>query len=142
MPIRKQEFYEGAALHQLAQHGCVSRLTYSRPFFVFNDALHVLLKYSTRSRSPWGFTFTPAEQEALERKGVLAGVALGLICGADGIAALGLADYFSIAKRKSTAVHVSCYRSYSEHYEVNGPDGTLERKIAPSKWARILSDGV
>jgi hypothetical protein len=65
MALKKQEFYEGAALHLIAKSGNVKSIQYENPFFVFNDRLSVLLKYSTRGRSPWGFTFTADEQRGL-----------------------------------------------------------------------------
>jgi len=66
MAIKKQEFYEGAALHLLARAGKISSLLYEAPFFYFNGHLTVLLKYSTRVRGPWGFTFNPDEQLRLQ----------------------------------------------------------------------------
>jgi site-specific DNA-cytosine methylase len=65
MGIRKQEFYEGAALHLLVRGGKVTNIRYRPPLFVINRKYCVLLKYSTKIRSPWGFTFTPAEQKLL-----------------------------------------------------------------------------
>jgi len=66
MAIKKQEFYEGAALHLLARNGGIAGIRYESPFFVLNDDPWVLLKYSTRGRSPWGFTFMPDEQVLLQ----------------------------------------------------------------------------
>jgi hypothetical protein len=138
MAIKKQEFYEGAALHVLARSGRIARLTYEPPFFVINDEYLVLLKYSTRVRSPWGFTFTPDEQETLKVRGGQFKTYIGLVCGADGVAAFPYDHYRSIAAVRASALHVSCFRKHREHYEVNGPDGTLERKVPPSDWQRIL----
>ena len=138
MPIRKQEFYEGAALHLLARTGKVTSIRYEAPFFHLNDRLSVLLKYSTRVRSPWGFTFTPDEQILLHNKAAELEIVLGLICGADGIVAFAYEDYVRVAARRSSAVHIACYRDHHEHYKVSGPDGILEDKVAPSDWRRIL----
>jgi hypothetical protein len=138
MSIKKQEFYEGAALHQLSRRGRITSLTYEPPFFIFNDSLSVCLKYSTRGRTPWGFTFTPDEQLLLRNRGKRRDVIIGLICGPDGIAAISYEEYRTIAPLKKYAIHVSCYRKHGEHYGVFGPDGELERKIAPSLWQRIL----
>lgn len=66
MAIKKQEFYEGAALHLLACTGQIASIRYDAPFFFLNERLSVLLKYSTKTRSPWGFTFTLAEQMGLQ----------------------------------------------------------------------------
>lgn len=138
MAIRKQEFYEGAALHLLARSGRVTALKYEPPFFTINDELSVCLKYSTKGRSPWGFTFTLDEQHLLRTQAKSSRLIIGLICGADGIAAISYEDYRVIAGRKRSAIHIACYRKHGKHYGVFGPDGELDRKIAPSLWQRIL----
>ncbi|HTQ62211.1 MAG TPA: hypothetical protein VMI32_18445 [Candidatus Solibacter sp.] len=138
MAIKKQEFYEGAALHLLARSGKITALRYDPPFFTLNDRLLVLLKYSTRARSPWGFTFTSDEQALLEAADSRSKIVIGLVCGADGVAAFSYDDYLGIAAVRQSAVHLSCYRRHGEHYEVNGPDGSLGHKVAPSNWRGIL----
>jgi hypothetical protein len=138
MAIKKQEFYEGAALHLIARTGQITSVRYEAPFFLLNDRLWVLLKYCTRGRSPWGFTFTAAEQMLLQTRACELKTAIGLVCGADGVAAISYQSYSSIATQRTDAIHVACYRQHGEHYEVNGPDGTLQRKVSPSSWQRIL----
>jgi hypothetical protein len=141
VPIKKQEFYEGAALHLLARQGCIQSLRYEPPLFVVNDQISILLKYSTKGRSPWGFTFTRDEQallESLKSKPTVQKVVIGMVCGADGVASISYDAYKSVANRRDTAIHISCYRQHGEHYEVNGPDGTLHWKVAPSNWLKIL----
>jgi hypothetical protein len=138
MSIKKQEFYEGAALHLLARSGRIASIRYEAPFFLFNGHLLVLLKYSTRGRSPWGFTFTPDEQTILKIADSKSKIVIGLVCGADGVAAFSYDAYLGIAAPRKSAIHVSCYRRHGEHYEVNGPDGHLDGKVAPSNWRRIL----
>ena len=138
MPIQKQEFYEGAALHQIACGCSAAHIRHEPPFFRLNDRLLVLMKYSTRKRSPWGFTFAHAEQILLRAKATEFGVVVGLICGADGIAALRYDGYVTIAAPSTSAIHIACYRQHGEHYEIKGPDGTLEGKVPPSRWKGIL----
>ncbi len=138
MAIRKQEFYEGAALHLLARGGGISNIRYEPPLFLLNDGLLILLKYSTKGRSPWGFTFMPSEQVLLAERAPHSKIVIGLICGADGVAAISFAEYRSVAAPRKTAVHIACYRRHGHHYEVNGPDGKLDGKVAPSNWQRIL----
>lgn len=142
MAIKKQEFYEGAALHLLARTGTIARILYDAPFFILNDQLYVLLKYSTKGRSPWGFTFTVDEQVCLRRRSLTAEIAIGLVCGADGVVALRYGAYSTVATPRNTPIHISCYRRHGEHYEVNGPDGTLGRKIAPLSWRKILEERI
>lgn len=72
MSIKRQEFYEGAALHILARSGNLQGVRFESPFFVLNDSLYVLLKYSTKGRSPWGFTFSTDEQRKLRDKALRA----------------------------------------------------------------------
>jgi hypothetical protein len=136
--IKKQEFYEGAALYLLARTGSILSVRYEAPFFVLNDECQVYLKYSTRGRSPWGFTFMPDEQSMLRTIASKLRVVIGLICGADGVAALTYECYRSLALEKKAAIHIACYRQHGGHYEVNGPDGKLKNKIAPSNWHKIL----
>jgi len=68
MAIKKQEFYEGAALHQLVRGGRITALKYEPPLFTVNNELLVCLKYSTKGRSPWGFTFTVDERHLLRTR--------------------------------------------------------------------------
>jgi hypothetical protein len=139
MAIKKQEFYEGAALHLLARNGGIVSIRYEAPFFLLNDRLLVYLKYSTKGRSPWGFTFMPDEQVLFEKRASKLKIVIGLICGADGVAAVTYDAYRSVAAPRKSAVHVACYRKHGEHYEVSGPDGKLDGKVAPSNWQRILA---
>ena len=138
MAITKQEFYEGAALHRLVRSGDVTSIRYEPPFFWMNDRVLVNLKYCTRGRSPWGFTFMPDEQVLLEKNAAEFTLVIGLVCGADGVAAFTYAAYRSIAVPRPAAIHIACYRNHGKHYEVSGPDGVLPGKIAPSNWQRIL----
>jgi hypothetical protein len=141
MAIKKQEFYEGAALHRLACTGKITSISYEVPFFLLNKELSILLKYSTRTRSPWGFTFTPDEQILLQEEARELKLIIALICGSDGVAAFTFDSYLQIAAQRNSALHIACYRRYGEHYEVNGPDGKLSGKVSPSNWRRILESG-
>jgi hypothetical protein len=140
MPIQKQEFYEGAALHQLIRGSCRAEVSFSSPFFIFNGQLQAHLKYSTAKRTPWGFTFMPDEQVLLQARARELPLVIGLICGADGVAALPYANFSGIAPLKPVAMRISCKRQHREHYEISGPDGTLSGKVAPSDWGRLLSN--
>lgn len=138
MAIKKQEFYEGAALHLLARAGAIESVKYDPPFFFFNDRLSVLLKHCARGRTPWGFTFGADEQKLLRKKATESKVVIGLVCGADGIAAFSYEEFLEIVPRGSSASHVACYRKHGEYYEVSGPGGTLHSKVPPSNWQKIL----
>jgi hypothetical protein len=136
--LKKQEFYEGAALHVLVRSGQIKSIRYEPPLFILNDRLLVLLKYSTRGRSPWGFTFMPQEQKLIHDRASELELSVGLICGADGVAAFSRDAYRPIAALKPSAIHVACYRAHGEYYEISGPDGKLGGKVSPSNWRRLL----
>ncbi len=138
MTIAKQAFYEGAALHLMARSGEITSIQYNAPFFLLNNRFLALLKYSTKGRSPWGFTFWPEEQAVLRSKSARHNIVLGLVCGSDGVVALTYESYVTIASARTSTVRISCCRQHGELYEVNGPDGTLPRKISPSTWVKIL----
>jgi hypothetical protein len=138
MAIAKQAFYEGAALHLVARADGMRSIRYEAPFFIFNDLLKVSLKYSTNKRSPWGFTFTVDEQETLTKNRSGQPMILGLVCGADGVAALPYEAYLRVASPRDLAIRISCYRQHGEHYEIKGPDGILDGKVPPGAWQKIL----
>src|SRR5262245_59275917 len=140
MPIRKHEYYEGAALHILARGGLITRLRPRPPFIELNSNVLVLLKYSTKGRSPWGFSFTADEQDAVLSCPDTHRLFMGLVCGSDGVVALDSPSYRIIASQRTPTVWISCYRSHGEHYEISGPTGTLDKRIAPSAWSKILHE--
>jgi hypothetical protein len=140
MPIKKQEFYEGAALHLLLRNGEIRSVQYVSPFFLLDDRLLVYFKYSTKGRSPWGFTFMPEEQALLEQRAANSELAIALICGSDGVAAVRHSLFASVANQKTTANHIACHRLHGKHYSISGPNGTLDNKVAPSTWQKILEN--
>jgi hypothetical protein len=140
--IKKEAFYEGAALHVLARAGRVTSVEYEAPFFRLNNNTLTHLKYCTKSRSPWSFTFTADEQRLLHSKARDSRIIVALICGADGIAALPYQDYVTVASPRPSAVHIACYRQHGKYYQVRGPDARLVSKISPSNWQRVLDDEV
>src|SRR5262245_49032241 len=117
MPLKKQEFYEGAALHLLVRSGRIERLTYSQPFFHLNEDCAVLLKYSTKGRSPWAFTFMPDEQAALVQMAAKKRTVVALVCGSDGVASFSFEELQTISNPLRVAFHVACYRQHGQHYE-------------------------
>jgi hypothetical protein len=138
MAIRKQDFYEGAALCRLVRRALRVTLWYDAPFFVVDDQLTLYLKYSTRVRSPWGFTVTPSEQELLADRARVYPTIIGLVCGSDGVAMLDYSAYENIAYSQRRSVRISCARKHAHSYAISGPNGVLDRKVPPSDWDRLL----
>lgn len=138
--IRKQEFYEGAALRLLLRAGATMSVRYASPFFLIDARLRAYLKFSTKGRSPWGFKFARDEQSLIHASESDVPLVLGLVCGSDGVVALPFKAYRTIAAPSVSAVHIACYRQHGEHYAVSGPDGDLHHKIPPSNWSRLLDN--
>jgi hypothetical protein len=141
MSIKKQDFYEGAALYQLLRTNAVERVAYAHPFFVLNDQTAVLLKYTTRNDSPWSFAFTPAELVELGHDNKPFNYFVGLVCGSDGIVTLSLRQIRKVIANDGKSARIGCYRKHDQQYEVRGPLGILDRKISRSNWVKILTDG-
>lgn len=142
MAIKKQEFYEGAAIHRLACFGGLKSVGFEDPFFLFNGRVLVYFKYSTQKRSPWGFTFTPDEHRALGSAEAAVGhkFVIGLVCGFDGVAAVRVPELLELGLAKHSSIRVACFRKHGEYYKVSGPDGDLAKKVPPSDWVRLLKE--
>ena len=138
MAIQKQEYYEGAALHSLIRRSGEVHIRYSHPFFVLNGCQRAYVKYSTRGRSPWGFTFTPDECDILSRQIDGEPVIVALVCGSDGVASVRLELILESRGSENGPFRVSCYRDHKKHYRLKGPLGWLESAVAPSSWERTL----
>lgn len=139
MAIQKQEFYEGAAIHRMVCFGGLKTISLSNHFFLCNDELLIYFKYSTRNRSPWGFTFGPDENESIADRVKKNRVFIGLICGSDGVAVIEAQELLRIGPAKTSSVRIACFRKHGEYYRISGPEGELERKIRPSDWTRLLA---
>lgn len=142
MSLRKQDFYEGAALYLLVRSGTIETIEYTPPFFLLNGSLLIYLKYSAKSRTPWPFTFTAEERLLLRSRSSRFAIFIGLVCGADGVVALSNDSLENLAGPTETPVRIACHRKYNEHYAVKGPNDRLDWKVAPSQWLKILTEGV
>ena len=138
MAIQKQEFYEGAAIHQLVRAGNVKSIRYTGQLFILNEEIAVLLKHCTRGRSPWGFTFTSEERLVLQKQAEGSSPVIGLICASDGIALCAYDVFLDVAGGGHEPVRLSCFRKHGEYYELKGPNGSAEQKVPPSEWRNLL----
>lgn len=141
MAIKKQEFYEGAALYTLLKTARAAHVKYEAPFFIIDDRVVLYLKYSTRVRSPWSFTFSGEEYALLTQCPVKGDLSIALICGEDGIATLTAEAFTSVGHSEASAFRIACFRRHGEHYEISGPNGVLDGKVPPSNWQRLLNQG-
>src|SRR5690349_1144142 len=115
MAIKKQEFYEGAALHLLARSGRLSSVRYAAPFFLLNNELNVFLKYSTKDHRHFGIALSGEDQLVDRVKASVSKITDALECGADSIAVFGSDANSTIAASRKAAIHNACYRQCGVH---------------------------
>ncbi len=138
--IEKLEFYHGAALVRLIEDPrCVTIGKYPYGYCVNQDRI-IAIKYSTKARSPWGFTvseddigrFTVAVEE-------FGNCVVAFVCGGDGVCALPWPAVVQLLGQASGWVSVK--RGFAGCYAVSGPAGALKRKVAMNRWPSVVFDG-
>src|SRR3990172_4926979 len=95
--IDKQEYYHGAAIIRVLEDDRFTAISKHVCGYAVNDEVLIMLKYSTKSRSPWRFTFTLDEMvniETLIKKNER--IVIALVCGGDGICAIHAKELYSI----------------------------------------------
>jgi hypothetical protein len=123
--IEKEDFYHGATLIRLLEDSrCVS-IAKSEIAYTINGNTVVYTKYTTKSRSPWTFTFKQYEIEKLEQ--LNKSVVIAFVCAGDGICAITLNELKSIYSGPVGCISIR--RSYHEQYGVAGPIGKIVEKI-------------
>lgn len=136
--LDRSEYYHGAAVVRLLEHkGCRSVRKRELLGYIVNETAFVLLKYTTKARTPWGFTF---DQEDVDRCLRMASeyqaVVLGLICGGDGVCALHWQEVQALLGDKPG--RVAAGRRHNESYGVWGTLGELKRKVPVARWPSLL----
>lgn len=105
--------------------------------YIINDEVIVLLKYSTKNRTPWRFSFTLDEMISIETfRKENAKIVIAVVCGGDGVCAIHTEELHSIMGDNPDWMSVR--RNFNEQYCVAGPKGMLERKIAFHRWPSIV----
>ncbi len=140
--IEKREFYHGAAIVRvLEDERCVSLRKKELLGHVLNDQTFVFLKYTTKGRSPWIFTFDQEDVDRCYRMlNEYSRVVLGLICGGDGVCALDWTDARKLLDHKPGTISVK--RKHNESYGVSGSIAKLQRKIPVGSWPILLFQNI
>lgn len=141
--IREQELYHGVALLRLVRE-CSDSLHIARwpdvggSAYVVNNTAGLLIKYSTKRLSPWGFTFTPEQLEGLiALKNATKGVVVALVCQRDGIVGLTFEETSQLISMSSDRqVGISVSRRRRELYAVRGTLGGIDGKISEREYVR------
>lgn len=151
--IKDEELLHGAALVRLIESADATKTAID-----FDKDLHlslyrvsraghrvgVLLKISTARKSPWGFTFTPSELEAVERyreRYPRDPFYFVLVCNRDGICCAPLDVVEALLDEGETLEwkRVGVRRPRGGSYWLSGPGRVQhERSIPMSNWPTIL----
>ena len=139
--IDKQEYYHGAAIVRLLDNARFATVKKHELGYIVNDEVVVIVKYSTKNRTPWRFTCTLDEMlgiEALLKQ--MGKVVMAFVCGGDGICAVSACELRSVMGDNPGWIAVK--RNFNEQYGVAGQHGALERKIAFQRWPSIVFDPI
>jgi hypothetical protein len=135
--IDKQEFYHGAALIRLLNDPRCKSLTRHQMGYCVNGAVFVLLKYTTKHRSPWRYTFTDEEINQIhESAGRFVETIIVFINAGDGISALSLEELDTVLG--PSIGWISMARKFNEQYAVSGSRGSLKHKISLTRWPALV----
>ena len=138
--IEKLEFYHGAALVRLIEDARCTRIAKHPCGYLVNQARIVAIKYSTRSHSPWGFTFSQDDVTRINNaEKELNDCLVALVCGGDGICVL---FWMTVAELLGNQPgRIAAKRGFAGCYAVSGPAGKMKGKVAMNSWPSIVFDG-
>jgi hypothetical protein len=137
----KQEYYHGAAIIRLCEDARFKTIAKHVLGYIVNGEVIILLKYSTKSRTPWLFTFTLEEMvniETLIKQNNR--IVIALVCGGDGVCAIHAKELYSILG--DNPGWLSIRRKFKGQYGVAGPNGHLERKVSFQRWPSIIFESI
>lgn len=127
--IDQQEFYHGVVLVRLFDDPSMINIRRGDGGYIINDNNLVIIKYSTRNRSPWVFSFSDEEKHRIDQQASsFNNVVIALVCGGDGVCAIAKRELDEIGGERSGALSVR--RPFRQRYSVSGPLSDLAHRIA------------
>jgi hypothetical protein len=135
--IDKREFYHGVAIVRLLEDERCQNIKKRDFGYHVNDEIFIFPKYSTKSRSPWRFSFSKDDAERLNSlAGSFEKIVIVLICGGDGICTIDWREAADLLG--NDAGWISAKRNFNEQYGVAGPLGKMNRKVSLREWPSII----
>jgi len=135
MKIQEQDIYHGPALMHVVEHPSFKALNKASKVYghyLINTDRHLFVKYSTKKKSPWQFTFNPIDFKAMVSNNIKgAKVYIALVCGRSTICALTISelnDIVDLTAKSVQTVTVKVPSGGSCH--VHGSDGELKNAVA------------
>ncbi len=139
--IAKWEFYHGAVMIRLLEDKRCQTVRKDELGYIVNDRVFVFVKYTTKTRSPWRFTFGQSEIQQLDcRATSFRNIIIVLVCGGDGICAVSWCNAYRLLGNK--AGWLSARRKFNEQYAVAGQAGQLHGKVSLSEWPLIVFERI
>ncbi len=135
--LEKQEFYWGAAIVRVLDDSRCASLSKAEYGYLINSTHFIVLKYSTKSRTPWRFSFGEDEiKRFVDASDRYKSVVIGLICGGDGVCAIYWEQAMALLGAKPGWVSVR--RNFHKRYAVAGQKDELNGKISIRDWPGLL----
>ncbi len=136
--LDKSAYYHGAAIVAVLEDSrCRSIGKKGSLGYVVNSNIFLFIKYTTKSKSPWRFTF---DQEDIDRCIKMGGeydrIVLGLVCGGDGVCGVAWEEARSMLGMK--AGWLAAARKHNQSYEVWGPENKMTRKVSLRRWPTLI----
>jgi hypothetical protein len=137
--IEKQEYYHGAALYRLIGDSLFMNVKKAGAGYIINENVYLLIKYTTKHRSPWRFTFNQEDiNEIMTNLDLSKRVLIVFVNGGDGISALTGDELNNILGGKPGWVSMS--RRYYKQYTVAGSMNSLKKKCPLNRWPTLVFD--
>jgi hypothetical protein len=138
--IEKLEFYHGAALVRVIEDPRCESIAKHKCGYRVNESGILAIKYSTKARSPWGFTFSAEDISRFSAATKESGdCAIALVCGGDGVCALSWTIVSALLA--DSPGRIAAKRGFAGCYAVSGPAGNLKGKVAMNRWPAIVFEG-
>lgn len=136
--LDKSAYYHGAAVIPILEDDrCRSIRKRGSLGYVVNDDAFLFLKYTTKARSPWRFTFDRDDIErCVKMSDEYRQVVFGFVCGGDGVCAIDLNQGRELLGMK--AGWIAAARKHNHSYEVWGAEGSLKRKVSLKRWPSLI----
>lgn len=145
--INSRDPYYGVVLRSLAKYGepfHIAELGDKAGHFCLNEDAFLLVKYSSRNRSPWRFTFRLDDIRTLiddqNQGGLFGGSYVCLVCGFDSLCALREDEWSTLLDLTAASGQqtVTVSRDPRSSFEVTSSSGNLSRKIPASRFPSLI----
>jgi len=135
--IAKKEFYHGVAIIRLLEDKRCQTVRKDDLGYIVNDEIYVFIKYTTKTRPPWTFTFGQDEVRQLNSlSSSFKDIIIVLVCGGDGICAVTWRNACRLLG--NNAGWISARRKINEQYAVTGQSDQLHGKVSLNQWPLIV----